>query len=117
MIVSVIIQIWVFIGSQVLRREMRSFRLPTRIDGCVAMRGNITNIFNTTTTASVFQTVIKFVEIDKFYFLSFSICRKSPLAPFYGMSYFWYTMFSIFIALIVSVVVSYFTGMIERIHY
>jgi hypothetical protein len=42
------------------------------------------------------------------------IFRKSPLAPFYGMSYFWYTMFSIFIALIVSVVVSYFTGKIQR---
>ena len=99
---------------------MRSFRLPTRIDGCVAMRGNITEIFNTTittTTPSVFQTVIKFVEIDKFYFVSFLICRKSPLAPFYGMSYFWYTMFSIFVALIVSVVVSYFTGMTEKIHY
>ena len=39
-----------------------------------------------------------------------STFRKSPLLPFYGMSYFWYTMFSIFTALIVSVVVSYFTG-------
>ena len=36
---------------------------------------------------------------------------------FYGMSYFWYTLFSIFTALVVSVVVSYFTGRIETLSY
>jgi hypothetical protein len=42
---------------------MRSFRLPTRIDGCLQMRGNITDVFNTTTaTSTIFQTVLKFVE-------------------------------------------------------
>ena len=96
---------------------MLSFRLPTRIDGCMNTRGNITHIFNTTTTAtSVIRTVIKFVETNRifvyeYFFLMF---RKSPLARFYGMSYFWYTMFSIFVALVVSVIVSFFTGLIER---
>jgi hypothetical protein len=100
---------------------MRSFRLPTRIDGCNNVRENITTLFNTTiyssilnettTTTSLIQTVVKFVEEFqlKLYFV-FDIFRKNPLVRFYGMSYFWYTMFSIFTALIVSVVVSYFTG-------
>ena len=39
------------------------------------------------------------------------------MVRFYGMSYFWYTLFSIFTALVVSVVVSYFTGRIERASY
>ncbi|CAF3814058.1 unnamed protein product [Adineta steineri] len=103
LIVSVIIQIWIFVGSQVLRSEMRSFRLPTRIDGCTNIRENVTMLVNTTITSPIwYQTQTT------------SLCRtlikKSPLVPFYGMSYFWYTMFSIFTALIVSVVVSFFTG-------
>ncbi|CAF0974822.1 unnamed protein product [Adineta steineri] len=103
LIVSVIIQIWIFVGSQVLRSEMRSFRLPTRIDGCTNLRENVTMLVNTTITSPIwYQTQTT------------SLCRtlikKSPLVPFYGMSYFWYTMFSIFTALVVSVVVSFFTG-------
>ena len=53
---------------------MRSFRLPTRIDGCEEMRDNITMSFNTTiystlwnatsTTTSVMKTVVKY-EIRK----------------------------------------------------
>jgi hypothetical protein len=96
---------------------MRSFRLPTRIDGCNIVRDNITTLFNTTilnettTTTSLIQTVVKFVEEFQLeLFFVFDIFRKNPLVRFYGMSYFWYTMFSIFTALIVSVVVSYFTG-------
>lgn len=69
MIVSVLIQIWIFLGSQVLRHKMRSFLIPTCIDGCAVL---------------------------------------NRLARFYGISYFWYTLFSIFTALIASVVVNYF---------
>lgn len=75
MIVSVVIQIWVFIGSQVLKNEMRSFRIPTRIDGCAAIRGNITNVLNATTytlswntttttatmTTGILKTIVKSV--------------------------------------------------------
>lgn len=92
---------------------MRSFRLPTRIDGCTGFRENITVSFNTTTV--LVQTVIKYILknfiIEKILFL---LCRKNPLNRFYGMSYFWYTLFSIFTALVVSLVVSFFTGRIDR---
>ncbi|CAF0857456.1 unnamed protein product [Adineta ricciae] len=100
LIVSVIVQIWIFLGSQFLRTQMRSFRLPTRIDGCHLMRDNITSLFNTTMNSSILSTTS----------LSATMIKKSPLARFYGMSYFWYTLMSIFTALTVSLVVSYFTG-------
>ncbi len=72
MIVSVIVQIWIFLGSQIYRSEMRSFRLPTRIDGCIALRGNVTLALDTmissalwnetSTTSGLMQTVVKYVE-------------------------------------------------------
>ncbi len=67
MIVSVVVQIWIFLGSQIYRNEMRSFRLPTRIDGCIGIKDNITipltRMWNETlTTTGVIQTMVKYVE-------------------------------------------------------
>jgi hypothetical protein len=62
LIVSVAVQLWIFMGSQIYRKQMRSFVLPTRIDGCIEMRGNISLPFNTTiysTAANVIQTAVK----------------------------------------------------------
>jgi hypothetical protein len=60
------VQVWIFLGAQFLRNQMRSFRLPTRIDGCLGMRGNLTMLFNKTRTstaaaaaATTLQTAIK----------------------------------------------------------
>ncbi|CAF3955756.1 unnamed protein product [Rotaria sordida] len=104
LIVSVLIQIWIFFGSQILRHQMRSFRLPTRIDGCLEVNETMSALFNTTIYSSTWnKTTTMTTVIHK-------IVKKNPLVRFYGMSYFWYTMFSIFTAVIVSLVVSYFTG-------
>jgi hypothetical protein len=73
LVVSVLVQIWIFFGAQVLRNEMRSFRLPTRIDGCIGLNGSLTASFNTTAYSSLWanstamttafmKTAIKFVE-------------------------------------------------------
>ncbi|CAF0801152.1 unnamed protein product [Rotaria sp. Silwood1] len=103
LIVSVLIQIWIFFGSQILRHQMRSFRLPTRIDGCLGVNETMSVLFNTTIYSSTWNTTTTTSFIHK-------VVKKSPLVRFYGMSYFWYTLFSIFTAVIVSLVVSYFTG-------
>ncbi|CAF1115543.1 unnamed protein product [Rotaria sordida] len=104
LIVSVLVQIWIFFGSQILRHQMRSFRLPTRIDGCLEVNETMSALFNTTIYSSTWsKTTTMTTVIHK-------IVKKNPLVRFYGMSYFWYTMFSIFTAVIVSLVVSYFTG-------
>ncbi len=63
LIVSVAVQLWIFMGSQIYRKEMRSFVLPTRIDGCI--RDNLSIPLNTTmysTATSLIQTVVKYVE-------------------------------------------------------
>jgi len=90
LIVSVIIQIWIFLGSQIYRNEMRSFRLPTRIDGCAALRDNITlalnttiysNLWNETSNVTTIKTIVKyefkidFEELIKFD--SFIVKKKS----------------------------------------
>jgi len=48
---------------------MRSFRLPTRIDGCIGIKENATLLLNSTiwnetltTTTGLVQTVVKYVE-------------------------------------------------------
>jgi len=46
---------------------MRSFTLPTRIDGCIEIRDNVTMPLNTIwnetlTTTGVMQTIVKYVE-------------------------------------------------------
>lgn len=73
LIVSVAVQLWIFLGSQIYRKQMRSFALPTRIDGCIAMRGNISLPFNMTmfsnflnetlTTTGIAETVVKYVKV------------------------------------------------------
>ncbi|CAF2311802.1 unnamed protein product [Rotaria sp. Silwood2] len=104
LIVSLLIQIWIFFGSQILRHQMRSFRLPTRIDGCLGVNETMTALFNTTIYSSTWnETTTTISSVHK-------VVKKNPLVRFYGMSYFWYTLFSIFTAVIVSLVVSYFTG-------
>ncbi|CAF2511489.1 unnamed protein product [Rotaria sp. Silwood2] len=104
LIVSLLIQIWMFFGSQILRHQMRSFRLPTRIDGCLGVNETMTALFNTTIYSSTWnETTTTISSVHK-------VVKKNPLVRFYGMSYFWYTLFSIFTAVIVSLVVSYFTG-------
>ncbi|CAF1284539.1 unnamed protein product [Rotaria sordida] len=104
LIVSVLIQIWIFFGSQILRHQMRSFRLPTRIDGCLEVNETMSALFNTTIYSSTWNKTTTMTTIIH------KVVKKNPLVRFYGMSYFWYTMFSIFTAVIVSLVVSYFTG-------
>ncbi len=62
LIVSVAVQLWIFMGSQIYRKEMRSFVLPTRIDGCIGIRDNMSLPLNTTmysTVTSVIQTAVK----------------------------------------------------------
>lgn len=59
LIVSVIVQVWIFFGSQILRHQMRSFRLPTRLDGCHLLYNNITLAWNETMLTTAAPRVVQ----------------------------------------------------------
>ncbi|UJR32988.1 hypothetical protein I4U23_020450 [Adineta vaga] len=80
---SLFLQLWIFLGAQITKKQMKSERLPLSVAHCSIP-------INITTTIS---TPIK----------------PNPLLDFYSISYMWYTPIAVGTVLVVGLIVSYLT--------
>ncbi|CAF0763466.1 unnamed protein product [Adineta steineri] len=80
---SLFLQIWLFLGAQITRKQMKSERLPLSVANC-PIPINITNIITTP-------------------------IKRNPLIDFYSVSYMWYTPIAVGTVLVVGIIVSYLT--------
>ncbi|CAF4095031.1 unnamed protein product [Rotaria magnacalcarata] len=83
-IASLLLQLWIFLGAQITKNQMKSERLPLSVANCPTL----VNITTTLTTST----------------------RSNPLIDFYSISYMWYTPIAVGTVVIVGLIVSYITG-------
>ncbi|CAF3427508.1 unnamed protein product [Rotaria socialis] len=80
---SLFLQLWIFLGAQVTRSQMKDVRLPLYTNNCSFP-------FNSTTVTP-------------------ATIKRDPLIDLYSVSYMWYTPIAVATALIVGLIVSYLT--------
>ncbi|CAF1160783.1 unnamed protein product [Adineta steineri] len=80
---SLCLQLWIFLGAQITKKQMKSESLPFSISNC-------SSYINQTITAPT----------------SF---KRDPLLDFYSISYMWYTPIAVGAVIIVGLIVSYLT--------
>ncbi|CAF0833729.1 unnamed protein product [Adineta ricciae] len=80
---SLFLQLWIFLGAQFTKKQMRSERLPLSVALCPTP-------VNITKPISV-------------------LMKRDPLLDFYSVSYMWYTPIAVATVLIVGIIVSYIT--------
>ncbi|CAM4768382.1 unnamed protein product [Rotaria magnacalcarata] len=80
---SLFLQLWIFLGAQVTRSQMKDVRLPLYTNNCSFP-------FNSTTVAP-------------------STIKRDPLIDLYSVSYMWYTPIAVATVLVVGLIVSYLT--------
>ncbi len=99
---SLFLQIWIFLGAQITKKQMRSERLPLSVANC-PIPINITRSITT-------SIKLDFAK-NKFYILMFMFSlRRNPLLDFYSVSYMWYTTIAVGTVMVIGIIVSYITG-------
>ena len=86
-LVSLSLQIWILLGVQFTKTQMKNERLPFSIANC-SIPINITTTIKTNSSIS---------------------SPRNPLLNFYSISYMWYTPIAVSVVLIVGIIVSYLT--------
>lgn len=81
---SLVLQLWIFLGAQITKKQIRSERLPFSVAGCVPSV-NLTSLSASSTG------------------------RPDPLLGLYSVSYMWYTPIAVCSVLLVGLIVSYLT--------
>ncbi|CAF3733082.1 unnamed protein product [Rotaria sp. Silwood1] len=93
---SLALQLWIFLGAQITRNQMKNVRLPFSIANCTDITNSTIEQMNTNQTVSTKSE----------YNIHF---RSDPFINLYSVSYMWYTPIAVGTVLLVGVIVSYLT--------
>ncbi|CAF3778008.1 unnamed protein product [Rotaria sp. Silwood1] len=92
--ISLALELWIFLGVQITKRQMTSVILPLSIANC-------TDITNSTLTNWTTSTTIP------------TFLKRDPLIDLYSVSYMWYTPIAVITVVLVGIIVSYLTGPLQ----